>query len=554
MDTRTAADDDQYIDQALACLMEGIRNRAMGCSTQKVLSERERVLKELNLLKILGRRIEDHIADTTGHLNALAPIHRLPNELLTDIFHLTLLPNHHNPAVYSQRPIRICLVSKHWMGILNETPSLWAQIHSSYPNAPNILRSKGYPLRVYYDDNDFIDRGVDEEAFPNLVIREAYRWRSAEFILYYDTPSYDLLDRFVSLSAPLLETLKVRLNYGLESRASFDIFSEGADRLRHVELYDFPIRCELQILSGLETLKISNRGNLGPSVSELIGILHRCPSLRVLELRYQGWSEMYTSSAPPSDVEEVYLPALISFTLDLNHAEAFGQILSSIHVPACRNFQLQCHKPIHNILSTGASRLTLAFLSIIQTVPHISLWVRGCLLRLFNDNVSGIDISLAHYSPWENLAWLCDAGAVTLPPIHADITCTDTPFLQVADLLHNLPSITTMILTGNSDQYIAHLSHPTLRNGLREWVLPNLMDLRLDACLDNNLQLLADLSDQRQEGADIDRGDGEQLGFPRKLEWIYIPEEGDDRKSWTGPFYTALRKLKGDDWNRNMID
>ncbi|KAG9024961.1 hypothetical protein FRB95_010844 [Tulasnella sp. JGI-2019a] len=126
MDTRTAADDDQYIDQALACLMEGIRNRAMGCSTQKVLSERERVLKELNLLKILGRRIEDHIADTTGHLNALAPIHRLPNELLTDIFHLTLLPNHHNPAVYSQRPICICLVSKYWMGILNETPSLWA--------------------------------------------------------------------------------------------------------------------------------------------------------------------------------------------------------------------------------------------------------------------------------------------------------------------------------------------------------------------------------------------------------------------------------------------
>ncbi|KAG9002898.1 hypothetical protein FRB94_003521 [Tulasnella sp. JGI-2019a] len=557
MDTSTAADDNQYIDQALASLIEGIRNRAMGCSTCKVPNERERTLQELNLLKILGRRIEDHIADTTGRVNALAPIHRLPNELLTDIFALALLPNQDNPGVYSQLPRPLCLVSKHWKGIIYESPLWWADISSSDPNPHNIVISKGFPVHVYYNDNDFIDRGVDEETFPDLVIEVAYRWRLAEFILYYDFPSCNLLDKFVSLSVPCLETLKVKLVCDLGSGASFDIFSEGTDRLRHVELYGFPIRCELQILSGLETLKISNRRSLGPSVSELIGILHRCPALRVFELRYMtDRREMHTSSPPPSDADVAYLPALISFTLVLDHAEAFSQIISSIHIPACKNFALECKEPIHNTLSIGASRLTPTFLSVIQTVPQISLWIRGRLLQLSNDNVPGIDIYLAHHSPWEDLAWLNEptAGSIPLPPIHAHITCNDTPFLQVADLLHSLPSITTMTLTGNSDQYVAHLSHPTLRNGIHAWVLPNLVDLRLEACLENNLQLLVDLSDKRRQGADLNRGDGVQLGLPRKLEWIYIPEKGDNWKLWTGPFYTALRELKGDGWNRNMMD
>ncbi|KAG8987813.1 hypothetical protein FRB94_001447 [Tulasnella sp. JGI-2019a] len=551
-----AADDNQYIDQVLACLTERIRNRTIECLPHKVPNERERALQELNLLKMLGRRIEDHIVDTTRRVNALAPIHRLPNELLTVIFAQALLPDQDNPGVYSQLPEPLCLVSKRWKGIIHESPLWWADISSSDPNPQNIVIPKGFPVHVYYDDNDFIDRGVDEKAFPNLVIEEAYRWRLAEFVLHYRIPSYDLLDTFISLPVPYLETLKIEVNFDLGTGPNFDIFSEGANRLRHVELYDFPIHSQLQMLSGLETLKISNRRNLGPSVSELIGILRRCPALRVFELRYTDSSKMHTSSIPPSEVEVVYLPTLISFTLSLDHAEAFSQIISSIHIPACKTFELECNEPLHNILSTRASHLTPAFLSVIQTTPEIWLWLQGRLLRLCNASKPGINISLAHYSPWEDLSWLHEpttAEAVTLPPIYADITCNDTPFLQVADLLHNLLSITTMTLTGNSDQYIAHLSHPTLRNGIHEWVLPNLRALRLDACLENSLQLLADLSDKRHQEADMDRGDGVGLGLPRQLEWIYVPEKGRDRKLWTGPFYTALQELKGDDWDRNMI-
>ncbi|KAG9026058.1 hypothetical protein FRB95_009461 [Tulasnella sp. JGI-2019a] len=568
MDTRATAETNQYIDQAMACLINGAHNRAKQCSASPAPDEREWILQDLDLLKLsyqtLGQRIHRHIADTARRLNIRVPIHHLPNELVTRIFALTLIPNLENSRHYMNCLTGLGLVSKDWNGIIRETPSFWAQISSAYSDTENraaVLRSKECRLWVCYDDDDFHGRDEEKGVFLDLASREAYRWQSAEFGLD-SNHTVSLLRRFVSLSAPSLETLKIDCiepeeeELGIEG--SIDIFSGGADRLRHVDLCNFPIPWNSRLLSRLETLKISISdwpgGYSTPSTKEITDILRRCPELHAFEIAYHGEEDIHVIGGTTSETEAVCLPHLSSFTLDLDNAEAFSRIISSVRIPACKEFDLQCDDPMHNILSNEAGHLTAALLSVIQSVPEITVTLERSTLVLYSSLV--IDIHLCHNSPWEDLAWLIEhtTKSISWPPIHAIVTCDDSlPFLHVVDLLHKMPSITSLTLEGNSDQYITLLSYPTLNNGIYEWVLPNLRTLSLRYCPGNTLQLLIDLAGNRQQGANMNRGDDVQLGLPIKLEKVHA-EKSWAGVAWTGPFYTALQELKGDDWDHNIID
>ncbi|KAG9031586.1 hypothetical protein FRB95_002515 [Tulasnella sp. JGI-2019a] len=117
-----------------------------------------------------------------------------------------------------------------------------------------------------------------------------------------------------------------------------------------------------------------------------------------------------------------------------------------------------------------------------------------------------------------------------------------------------MPSTTTLALSGNSDQCIALLSQPALNNNNQyEWVLPNLQGLSLEACPRNSLQLLKDLSGNRQGGSEMDGGNELQLGLLRKLEKINIRMMDMYGQARTGPFYQDLRQLKGDTWDGHTL-
>ncbi|KAG8992481.1 hypothetical protein FRB94_011585 [Tulasnella sp. JGI-2019a] len=527
-----AADLDKYTDQAFACLIEGVRNRMVQSSASNDPNEREWIRQDINFMQLsheaLSQRIHHHIARRSRRLNTHAPIHRLPNELLVKIFALTLEANSQHYLSNPRSLIGLGLVSKDWSRMIYDVPSFWAQINSAYSEGENraaVLRSKEYPLHVQYTDDDFDGRDVSEVVFLDLAIREAYRWRSAEFTLSSDY-TITLLHHLVSLSVPSLEELKIdctEVDEDPSMEGSINIFSGGADRLRHVDLSNVPIPWNSQIISHLETLKISGWSTIhpGPSTREIIVILRRCPKLRTFELHYLGDEELlHDSDSTLSLMEVVHLPFLTSFTLELDNPEAFSQIISSVRIPACTSFNLHCDNPISDILLNN-SHLTAVLLSTIRSVPEISLKLKGSTLALNNWS---IDITLSHNSPSENLAWLMKhtAGSVRWPPIDANITCDDSlPFPRVADLLHTMSSTTKLTLRGNSDEYITLLSHPTLNNGIHEWVLPNLRELSLEDCLQNSLQLLRDLPRRRKEGADIDRGDGVLLGLPAKLNVIH---------------------------------
>ncbi|KAG8989834.1 hypothetical protein FRB94_013971 [Tulasnella sp. JGI-2019a] len=306
-----------------------------------------------------------------------------------------------------------------------------------------------------------------------------------------------------------------------------------------------------RILSRLETLNIMSSSTVpGPSTSELIDILRRCPNLRQFAMS----SEIRVSDTILSKVEIAHLPALKSFQLSVRDAETFNEIISSVRIPKCTRFDLMCHAA-EGIFFNEAGHFTSALLSAIQFVPEIKL-----SLSVFTPTLSerhteddpgpGIKVTLHSNSAWKILASLIDAaGPVPWPPIDATIaTFHSFPSLRVVNILNKMPSVTRLVLRGDSDEFITHLSHPILNEGNYEWALPNLKELQLQLCFHNNLALLLDLAKQRKKGADRNRGDGVRLGLSTKLEMIHILLPlSFHRIADTKSFYLALRAPKGED-------
>ncbi|KAG8978966.1 hypothetical protein FRB93_010423 [Tulasnella sp. JGI-2019a] len=466
---------------------------------------------------MLSQRIQHHIADTNQRLNYHSPIYRLLNELLVEIFTFTLAGEH--IFEYAEDLVLIRLVSKDWDRVICEAPSLWAQISTNCCDQVNmaaILRSKESPLRVEYNDACFMgeycngDRQWDRDratAFINLASREAFRWQSAEFIPKRDD-TLALLRGFVNLSVPQLKKLKIIFDsieaddgeYAIER---VDMFSIGANRLRHIELCNFPFLWTSCLLSRLETLKILGSGiDPGPSVGETLDILRRCPELRIFNLKSRDdhrYPLLGVNS--PLEFEAVDLPLLISFTLQLDHPVTFNWIISSLRIPACAEFDLSCWSLSINIFSHKTSHFTTALLSAINSLPDISLTLSADKLKLSrNGGGQIISFSLTGKSPWGNPTWLIDHTAVTWSPSTVQIQCSDNlSFTQTAEFIRGSPSITSLELTGDVDPYIILLIDPTVHNGTYEWVLLNLRELSLKSRADINPQLVEKLKTTRQE-------------------------------------------------------
>ncbi|KAG9024353.1 hypothetical protein FRB95_011620 [Tulasnella sp. JGI-2019a] len=522
-----------HIDQMFESLIVMIQNQTMQSSAS---DERERLLQVFNLLNLIhetfNQRLLRHITETGRKINSHAPIHRLSDELLVQIFALALNSIPIQTASNPHFIVVIGLVSKKWSRIVFETPSLWVHISSRFSDRQNtaaIIKSNGYPLRVSCFDVDFKNRS--RVPFNKYANKEAFRWQSVAVSVGDNKGStLALLRSFVSLSVPRLEELKIDCSEleGFEGE-SIDVFDEGAERLRHVDLLNFPIPLSSQLLSRLETLKLYGLDIWpGTCTDDILDILRRCPKLRVFKFDYSDLEGIRVSGTTPPEAEAVLLPFLTSLDLSFESTEVFRQIVASIRIPACTQFYLTCYDRTGNVFTGETSHLTALLLRVIQHLPKISLSLEASGLTLTEprDRINkAIKIFMYHSSPWEVLASLIEQAerSVPWPPIEAQISCgRSLPFHEVADVIRKIPSITKLELTGDSHDYITQLSHPVLDNGIYAWVLPNLEELSLNKYSKNVLQPLADLPGKRRQAPDMDRGDGVRLGLPTELKRIHV--------------------------------
>lgn len=265
-----------------------------------------------------------------------ASIHFLPEELLVAIF--TLILENEDIKIPHLRTTLV-LVSKDWLRIVYDTPSLWTKIHDTHTDAQitlALVRSREAPLDIHCNSRRLgvwpsLDTPPDGRFVE--VCHHLRRWRVARLHLTKETPWDGLI-----APAPILEEVDIT-GPGEEQQpehARLDLFQGHAPRLKSVYLKDIAISWSTVMFASLIKLQLEGLHMIVPTVEETIAILQASPQLEVLLLNLIRFQP---AQAPPSPVR---LPSLRTLELTGLEAAIMDHFLSAIHCPPCQRLVIDC--------------------------------------------------------------------------------------------------------------------------------------------------------------------------------------------------------------------
>ncbi|KAI6116397.1 hypothetical protein F5141DRAFT_663054 [Pisolithus sp. B1] len=262
----------------------------------RLQSRESELLRELSDIRKAVEAQEAVIAELVK-ARAVPCIDRLPNELLAQIFLLTVTTLRTTHLSRIERT-RLASVSCRWRAVILDTPSFWSEISlECYNECPGLLelhleRSRQAPLTVsVYEDQPELD----------VVLLHVNRIR----VLRILGNALDILDRLASLTFPALEDLLV------------DLDSESVDPL-------------LSMYSRAPALKCLRLGQLDESFSTTSLTTRYLDNNSLTRLSLTG----IASWQIPRD--SIRLPALESLALRINDPISF---LEAIVVPKLKRFE-----------------------------------------------------------------------------------------------------------------------------------------------------------------------------------------------------------------------
>ncbi|CAA7263874.1 unnamed protein product [Cyclocybe aegerita] len=205
--------------------------RGSDCQIQALDEEIEQ--KESELEELRGRRAAIMEA-TRNHRTLLAPIRRIPQDLLQDIF-VACLPEDRNPTMSAdEAPMLLTRISSHWRQVAHLTPRLWASIYIPVPSIPLqwvdqrqlgpeateslinqriegvkvwIQRSRACPLSIRIYECDGNAGSPLERFLTECLIPVCERWK--DLTLMGDTHSFYPLQQLAASELPCLKSLSL---------------------------------------------------------------------------------------------------------------------------------------------------------------------------------------------------------------------------------------------------------------------------------------------------------------------------------------------------------
>ncbi|KAJ7123304.1 hypothetical protein C8R43DRAFT_1241181 [Mycena crocata] len=247
-------------------------------SLTKELARLETLIQDLSARR---DKIEESIQ---LHQAVLAPVRRLPDDVLQDIF-LACLPTHRN-AVMSTReaPLLLCRVCRTWRALALATPRIWASLHihlgfilqgkqRAQALTQWLQRAAGCPLSLSIcgtlpgAQNGAIDRtplsidssGSEHEILLDALVKSTTRWHNVALTDLHTSYVQELR----ATSTPMLQSLQIRDRAPLAHWV--DVFSSPGIRTLTLEVMiveeDGPLL--LPALSLITHLSISSNTN-GP--------------------------------------------------------------------------------------------------------------------------------------------------------------------------------------------------------------------------------------------------------------------------------------------------
>ncbi len=337
---------------------------------------------------ILEQQISDYRALT-------APIRRLPEDILQEVF-LQCLPQTHNAIISSSEcPVLLGRICRRWRDISLNTPSLWASIHIPIPHV-QMLALRPTPIEVMQSNDqrrvgpevaqrraraitEWLGRsgactlnisiyerhhGGPNPSPPDIrniildaLIPFADRWGS----LHCDTPASSFT-RIAALPPSVfsrLHTLKVQGPLGgyllqVPLMESGFIRAPLLKNFSYIFVMEDPSRFRLR-LSQLTTLELYNNSNIGPAeyltVDKVAMFLTACPLLRecrfdVAKHRESNATQVTVQTPGPSNDIPVSIPLLYLRRLHIDSpGEDLATLFDALDLPVLEN--LEYHTGTH---------------------------------------------------------------------------------------------------------------------------------------------------------------------------------------------------------------
>ena len=318
-------------------------------------------------------RLEESVRVLKFRRNGLAPISRLPVEILCNIFSLSILSRPESWTNFSQ-------VSRHWRSLALSAPELWTNIPVNYPRWAQemLIRSKKAKLTIRSGSFYETSRSKTIETIRSCLYEMN---RVEEIHIAYGITASALKEIFCDLpkSAPQLHTLCIGSSSSYISGHVFPIhedFLYDTERLQRVELINCKISWESPLLTGLTRLTLESQYSLisNSSINQFLHALQRMPALT--DLRLKDYS-IPDDSESPSTYPVVDLPCLRVLNI-LSGVDALTAVLRHITFPHSAVLNLTCKEKQSTQIDFSN------FLSVLATKFLSSLVFRSLSLQVLD--------------------------------------------------------------------------------------------------------------------------------------------------------------------------
>jgi hypothetical protein len=293
--------------------------------------------------------------------NAVAPVSRLPPEILACIFVYCAQRYYHESWDDTGVPewVNVSYVCSRWRRVALNCPTLWSHMFVASPHWTDVslIRSKEVPLRVgvYFSP---LHRKTALE-FMGRVTPHAERFRECRLDLQSDDAEI-VLPMLSSRSAPLLHTLAITLRHlpyywnemDVDAEVEFDVdettqavnshtlFNGDTPALRDLHLRDYLTSWCSPALCGLTVLRLRNlHYSVRPTIAELRAVLNRMPDLELLHLENAIRGGRHNPASLGAG--KVHLPRLARLLIVAPFSRLV-RFLSCIDIPATTQVRLGC--------------------------------------------------------------------------------------------------------------------------------------------------------------------------------------------------------------------
>ncbi|KAG9042301.1 hypothetical protein FS837_011038 [Tulasnella sp. UAMH 9824] len=300
---------------------------------------RDCIQNEIAALQSIFDEVQSQISARKTRQNELLPIHRLPVEVLAIILSTALLPL----GRYHRRRTRLLLVCRTWANTINTNPStFWTTLSTDDPPGQHdrlLQMSRQMPVTVFMN---YQGRSRPSKKLMDAVRPNGLALRAMVFTGYDGEPIKEVLTDCLVKPGPHLESLDIAVSCGggwaLQTEDSKPQHAQtnfvAGPNLRSVRFCRVYIPWSAAILRGLRSLSLEYLGRFrankkSPTLSQLVGILHDCPDLRALKLRYITFSPEDQPAAPTM----ISLKALREINLSGRYLRSICDILQYIQYP-----------------------------------------------------------------------------------------------------------------------------------------------------------------------------------------------------------------------------